>query len=381
MKHVTYSIRIVCLSILLLIQITSCAGGGDDAASYTAGAPFKTSDLAGTWYIFATNGASNNDTTAETIAQGNLRGTLVIDSSGNVTGTSYTRQNYALYTINGGLITIDSAGCLGGSFTTGSGINSYLVSGKMDLSKNIISFVSHTNYGEYDLFTAFREGGSFASSDLADTWHILSSNGDYAGMTISDAGSSMGTITSSGGGGFLKIASAGTLSGDGYVTTNTGSVVYLTTTSTSTTTPNGKINLAKDTMSFASMTASGKYYLVTAVRAGGTFTLSDLAGTWYIFGARNSGTSQSTMNGTVIIDSSGNVTGGSYTLSDGGTVSFTGGTVTINDAGVLSGSAITSTGGTINLASGKMNSLKYIMSLVASTSNSELDFLFCIKGN
>ena len=140
----------------------------------------------------------------------------------------------------------------------------------------------------------------------------------------------------------------------------------------------------KDIMFFIAGTDSPNFDLVTAIRAGGTFTAADLSGTWYINGASSKvtdSTIKATLRGTITLDSSGNITGGSYTRSDIiGTVSLTGGTVTIDNAGVLGGSATTTTDGTINFASGKMNAAKGKMSLAGSTIGYK-DFLFCIKGN
>jgi hypothetical protein len=277
--------------------------------------------------------------------------------------------------ITGGLITIDNAGVLSGSATTNLGVSFYIGSGKMDSSKTLISFVASTNYGEFDFFTAIRDGGSFASSDLADTWYIFSTSGDYAKMTISDAGNGA-AVNNSPGGGFLTIDASGLLTGDGFITTNFGTVLYLTNSGLE----KGKINSSKDMMSFAASTISGKFDLAMAIRAGGSFIPSDLAGTWYIYGSSSSGANKATISGTIVLDSSGQVTGGSYIRSDAGMASFTGGTMTIDNTGVLSGSVITNIGDNVNLSSGKMNSSKGIMSFVA-TNGSELDFLICLKGS
>jgi len=384
MKNLKYFLGMLFLSFLLIMQITSCGGGGDAAApAPTPGTPFITSDLAGTWYVFATNGASVGVPPAGSITAGNLRGTLILDSLGQVvSGGSYTRSPNGSASITGGLIGMDSSGLLisgSSSFTTNLGVNFYLGSGQMDSSKNILSFVASTNYGEYDLVTAIRATGGFSSLDLAATWYVFGAGGDYGQMTVSDAGNgTRATIAPPGGGGFITIDGNGLLnssvSGTSYVVTGSGANLYLT---------NGKINnFNKDIMFFVASTDSLQYDLVTAIRAGGTFAPSDLSGTWRVYGASSSGTNKATLNGTVIFDLSGNVTGGSYSRSDGGKASFTGGTVTIDNAGVLSGSATTNTGDNITFASGKMNAAKGMMSLVGVTTISgEHDFIFCIKVN
>jgi len=376
MRKMKYCCGMLFLSILLISQITACGGGGEDVApGPTPGLPFLTSDLAGTWYFYAANGASAGIPPAGSIAAGNLRGTLILDSLGQVVpGGTYTRSNNQSAAITGGLIGMDSSGVLNGSFTTNLGVNFYLGSGNMDSTKNIVSFVASTNYGEYDLVTAVRAAGGFSSLDLAANWYVFGAGGDYGQITVNDLGNGVRATIVPGGGGFITIDGNGmlnsTLSGTSYVNAASGTDLYLTS---------GKINLAKDMMFFVASTSTLTYDLVTAIRAGGAFTSADFSGTWSISGAGTSGTNKATLNGTVILDATGKVTGGSYTRTDStGKTSFalTSGTVKIDNAGVLGGSA-----GNLSFASGKMNAAKGMMSLVGSTAGGEKDFLFCVKVN
>lgn len=379
MKNRKYFFGLLFLCLLLIVQITACGSGEDDAApAPIPGTPFITSDLAGTWYMYAANGASVSVPPAGSIAAGNLRGKLILDSLGQVVpGGTYTRPNGSA-SLTGGLIGIDSSGLLSGSVTTNLGVNFYLGSGKMDSTKNIISFVASTNYGEYDLVTAIRAAGGFSSLDLAATWHVFGAGGDYGQITVSNASDGIkAPIAAPGGGGFFAIDGNGLLN-DTYSATS-----YVVTTSTPPTNlylNQGKINYyAKDMMFFVTSTDSLQYNLATAIRAGGTFTSSDLSGTWSVYGASSSGTNMATLSGTITFDSSvpGKVTG-SYTRTDSAataSVTVTSGTVTIDSAGVLGGSA-----GNISFTSGKMNAAKGMMSLVG-TNSSERVFLFCLKGN
>lgn len=384
MKNIKYFCGMLFLSLLLIMQITSCGGGGDDPApGPTPGTSFITSDLAGTWYMYATNGATVGVAPVGSIDAGNLRGKLILDSLGQVpvTGSSFTRSTNQSVSFTGGVIGMDSSGVVSGSATTSLGVYFYFDSGKMDATKNILSFVVHTSNEEHYLVTAIRAWGGFSSLDLAATWYVFGAGGDYGQITVSDAGNGIrAPIASPGGGGFLAIDGNGllndTYSGTSYVVSGSGTELYL---------KQGKINLAKDIMFFVAGTDPSNFDLVTAIRAGGTFAAVDLSGTWFIYGSSSSSTDstkKATLGGTMALDSSGKVTGGSYTRSDtGAKASFTGGTVTIDPAGVLSGSATTDTGGTISFSSGKMNAAKGMMSLVGDASSGEQDFLFCLKGN
>jgi len=392
MKDKRYLYGMLFLGLLLIIQITSCSKGDDPVPpiTITPGTPFVTSDISGTWHIFATNGASNNGTAAGTIDQGNLRGTLNVDAAGNITGGSYARSNGGIASITGGLLRIDSAGIISGSAATNVGVNLYIGSGKMDSGKSLLSFVTTTNNGEADFFTATRDGGGpFGPVKLAGSWYIFGASGDNAQMSMTDAGNGLTALISPTGGGFINVDGSGLLTGTGFVTTNLGTSLFLTNSPLE----KGKINPTNNLMSFAAGNASGNFDLVTAILAGGTFTPADLAGTWYIFGASSTTgpNRQATLSGTIVLDASGNVTGGSYVrflpslaplASASVQATFTGGTLAIDGAGILSGgTATTSIGDNMNLTTGKMHPAKGIMSFVANTTLGELNFLICIKGS
>jgi len=250
---------VLSLAILLSVFLTACGDGDGTSVS----PDFSSSDLSGTWYIY---GASSGGT-----SEGTIRGTVVLNSSGQVTGGSYNHSDGTVASLTGGAITINGSGVISGSVTTDIGVDISIASGKMDSSKNILSFVDSTNYDEFDL--------------------------------------------------------------------------------------------------------------ITAIKSEGTFTTSDLSGMWYIYGASSGGTSEGTIRGTVVLNSSGQVTGGSYNHSDGTVASLTGGAITINGSGVISGSVTTDIGVDISIASGKMDSSKNILSFVDSTNYDEFDFIFAVKGN
>ena len=112
-----------------------------------------------------------------------------------------------------------------------------------------------------------------------------------------------------------------------------------------------------------------------------TFTTSDLSGTWYVFGVSSGGNYAGTSKGTMVLNSSGSITGGSYTTSAGTSTSITGGSFAINSNGVIQGAAYTNIGITISSTSGKINSSKDVISLVDSTNAGEYDLLVLIKSN
>ena len=254
------------LSVLFIIiaYISVGCGGGSSSPGSPIPPPFSSSDLSGTWHIFAASTGGANEGTAS--------GIVIMNASGQITGGSYTRSDGTVASLTGGVITIDyGSGIVDGNITTSIGVNLTIFSGKMELSKNTISFVDRTNYGEFDFITAIRDGGTFASSDLS--------------------------------------------------------------------------------------------------------------GTWYIFVASTGGINEGTAGGTVILNSSGQVTGGSYTSSDGTVTSLTGGVINIDGSGIVSGNVITGTGVTLTIMSGKMDLSKNTISFVDSTNYGELDFITALKSN
>ena len=379
MNQHMFSYRWSYLSVLFIIIAfisIGCGGGGSSAGSPIP-PPFSSSDLSGAWHIFVASAGGANEGTAS--------GIVILNASGQITGGSYTRSDGTVASLTGGVINIDyGSGIVSGDITTSIGVNLTIFSGKMELSKNTISFVDRTNYGEFDFVTAIRDGGTFASSDLSGTWHIFvastggTNEGTAGGTVILNSSGQVtgGSYTRSDGtvasliGGVITIDGSGIVSGN--VITNTG--VTLTIMS-------GKMDLSKNTISFVDSTNSGELDFITAIRDGGTFASSDLSGTWYIFVASTGGTNEGTAGGTVILNSSGQITGGSYSRSDGTVDSLTGGVITIDGSGIVSGNLTTGTGVTLTIISGKMELSKNTISFVDRTNYGELDFITAIKSN
>ena len=386
MKNVKNFLGMLFLSLLLILQIAACGKGGDDAGvpAPIPGKPFITSDLNGTWYLYGTNGAGFGG------SAGNLRGKLILDSLGNVSlsGSTYTRSNGAggwSLQIQGGLIGVDLSGALTGSANISStGGRFYIDSGKMDSSKNIMSFVAHTDSstGENYLVTAVRSPFvGFPSLDLAGTWYVFGSGGDDGKITVADGSDGIRATITAGGGGFFAIDGSGLLNDNISGASYNGTSYVVTRSATILSLAQGKMTDSKNMMFFVTNAVSSSLDLVTAIRAGGTFAASDLSGTWSVYGASSSINSPSmtaALSGTMTLDSSGKVTGVSYTRTDSAGVAFvplTSGTITIDSAGVLGGSA-----GNMTFTTGKMNAAKGVMALVGA-SGTERIFLYGLKGN
>ncbi len=149
MKSILKVTEAVVLSLFFLFSLTACGGGdGGDGVSPTPTPAFTTSDLSGTWYVHGVSSGGTNP--------GTIRGTVVANSSGQITGGSYIHSDGTVATLTGGALTINEAGVLSGNATTDIGINISVISGKMEASKNMLSFVDATDFGELDLVIAIK---------------------------------------------------------------------------------------------------------------------------------------------------------------------------------------------------------------------------------
>ena len=110
------------------------------------------------------------------------------------------------------------------------------------------------------------------------------------------------------------------------------------------------------------------------------FSNSSLKGTWYAYlSETNPVEGTYWVYGTFDVDSSGNITGGSYTGPDGTAVAVTGGEFLVDEDGIVSGS-ISSEGGVTGIfPHGKLDKSKTIAAFVGLDSNESMDVGVAIK--
>jgi len=95
----------------------------------------------------------------------------------------------------------------------------------------------------------------------------------------------------------------------------------------------------------------------TVIKAGGSFSNSDLAGTWFFhtFADLPSSNDPTWNRGTITVNSNGTVTSGSAVDSDGLSDTISGGSLSISSSGVISGSITFSGGTAATISQGKMD--------------------------
>jgi hypothetical protein len=215
----------------------------------------------------------------------------------------------------------------------------------------------------------------FSASDLAGTWHFFNFF-DHPSLNI--PGWSGGTVTfnSSGavtGGSIVNsdgvaVAVAG---GSGSLSSTGIFSGFITAGGITSTISQGKMDSSKTIAAFVGIDGQGFRFTGTAIKAGGTFSTSDLAGTWHFFNFFD----HPSLNipgwngGTLTINSSGTVTGGTIVDSDGFSATVTGGSVSLDGSGLFFG-FITITGATLTISQGqgKMDAGKTLAAFVGVSS-------------
>ena len=328
---------------------------------------FSPADLAGTWYfqVFSDSPTTNAPYWGS--------GTMILDSTGAVTGGTAINDSGISKALTGGSFTIDSAGQVAGTITLSGGAIENLPHGKLDAGKTVLAMVnSDPNYR--GLFVGLKGGGTFTQADLTGTWYIQaiadqpSANNPYwaSGTMILDTTGAVigGTAVNSFGetksftSGSLTIDSLGQFSGsyllsDGMV----GSI------------PHGKLDAGKTTLTMVESDSANRGLFV-GLKGGGTFTQADLTGTWYIqaIADQPSANNPYWASGTMILDTTGAVIGGTAVNSFGETKSFTSGSLTIDSLGQFSGSYLLSDGMVGSIPHGKLDAGKTTLTMVVANS-------------
>jgi hypothetical protein len=343
---------------------------------------FKTPDLAGTWYGYMA-GVDNSGTEQSAYW---LRLKLDINSSGTVATTStYTDPTGLTQYFKGGSLALDGSGKLTG-YLISQDATVTIQDGKMDRGKTIIGFTDTTDDDNLHEGKLIKAGGSFETGNLAGTWygHYLEINYDsgdvywvYATLNINSSGGvTGGSLTgplgpiSTFNGGTLTLNGNGILGGT--VTTAAGNSVTFS---------HGKMDQGKTIVGFVDTTSNYEMDVGVFIKDVGSFATSDLQGTWHGYFTEIDTVSELGywIYATLDIDSSGTVTGGTYTYpgSSGGT--FTGGSLALNSSGKLTGNMTTSDGSTITIQDAKMDQRKTIIGFTDTTSQNKWDVGMFIK--
>jgi hypothetical protein len=296
---------------------------------------------------------------------------MLLDTTGAVTGGTAINDSGVTKTLTGGSFTIDSAGQVAGSVTLSDSSIETLPHGKLDAGQTILAMVN-SDAAYRGLLMAIKGGGTFTQTDLMGTWYFkifgdsLSANAPFwgsgtmmldttgavtGGTTINDSG-----VTTTLTGGALTIDSVGQVAGS--ITLPAGTVETFA---------HGKLDAGKTVLAMVNSDPSNRG-LFLAIKGGGTFTQADLTGTWYIeaIADKRAANNPYWVSGTMLINTTGAVTGGTAVNSFGETKQFTGGSFIIDSSGQFSGNFIFNDGVAGSVPYGKLDVGKTIFTMVAS---------------
>ncbi len=222
---------------------------------------------------------------------------------------------------------------------------------------------------------------AFSVDDLAGTWvfHSLSdaqypyanNPGWTAGTIVVNASGTVtgGSVTDTWSGGPTAVTE-GALSIDGgggvtgWFATGAGRFVFI---------DSGQLDGSKTHFTGTGYTSASQNWLGVATKAGGSFATPDLAGTWAFHSAADEpypyANAPGWMVGTIVVNASGTVTGGSVTDTwSGGPTAVTGGALSIDGGGAVTGWFTIGVTNTITIAKGKLDGSKTHLSGVGSNS-------------
>ena len=141
----------------------------------------------------------------------------------------------------------------------------------------------------------------------------------------------------------------------------------------------GKLGADKNIMTYVANATTGAMDFGVAIKGEGSFSTSDLEGTWYVYLMESNPVAGSYwLYGSFTVDDSGNVTGGTYNAPDGTAVNVTGGSVSLDSSGVMSGT-VDADGLKGTFPSGKMGADKYIMTFIGNDTNGSMDLGVAVK--
>ena len=269
-------------------------------------------DISGTWTITSYFGS----------------GTVSLDASGLITGGSVLDSEGITITFAGGSAQVAADGSVSVTVETDDAQEpTNYFTGAINASGNVVVM---TDTGrpvasdDEELVTMVKHTGIFSNADLNGSWGFqdpyltgsmtFNGKGQITGGDFVDSDGGQGHIT----GGTYTLAADGTLTG--------------TATVTGTVDPGpqqvaGVLNASKDILVIRNPSSAypDDMNMLVLTRHSGTFSLADITGAWWVV--------SDGVNGTIISNGHGQITGGSVLNPDGTTSEITGGTYTVSSDG------------------------------------------------
>jgi hypothetical protein len=275
---------------------------------------FVSADLTGDWYFVSSGFNTSTDKSWTGY------GDVTIEANSSFAGS------YADGTLNStikGKLVIDKNGNITGNATIGASSQIKITNGKMDYNWSMFTILVGN-----EMLTAVKKGGDFQQTDLAGGWHmysvysqqyvynpLMTSAVGWGTMTCEDDGDlSSGTFNNVSPA--VPITVVGSITGESSL--NTAGVVsgnlsikgaVLTTVATFSGQMSPQKNIALIRSTGSGITA-GTYNKLIILKDGGDFNLSDLKGRWYLEGIYGDTQHGEVYHGYIDVTESGAVSGG-----------------------------------------------------------------------
>jgi hypothetical protein len=330
-----YSGRTLILAALLALMalLAGCGGGGGSSNTVTNQTTYSLADMNGSW-------SSHELAAGDNASSSQAYSSQTIDSNGRATYAEYFKNGVAssaAYTNYSG-IKLSSAGTYSTKNVTTNGV--------LSSNKNIL-VSTYTASQSYALTVKMKKPTACTTADLAGNWtyHLV-----YAGDGTGNNGWQHGTaVVDSAGAGTLTIA--GSSSG----VSGSQNLTYVVAPDGTMTIPaipayHGALNTDKNIMVWVNtVDATNKIYSAgIAVKAGTTFTQSDLTGSWTWHDLYAGDGSNKWLYGDSTIDSSGNVSFNTTSWSDGITALATSTALAVSSTGIITSPAASTLHGVIS---------------------------------
>ena len=328
--------KVLTLTALIAVFLTACGGGGGDGSDYSGVGESATITGAVTGTEVVAFDENDNEIDSD-IATGSPKTfTLTVPIGGGYRfylieneGTANQRV-YPLYQGTANVFNISSTVTIDLGFVDTS-------TGVAVPTNNPLDVSGVSSGGENTSIPSSLSGSVFTTSDLQGTWniHLLTSGDDpqwigwaYGTTNIDSSGNvTWASITRSDGNSSLPSSDTLSITSSGIVS-GAGSASF-----------QGVMSQDKSMIVATLDDGGGGYDLIIYQKSGGSFTTSDLQGTWNIH-LLTSGDDPQWIGwayGTTNIDSSGNVTWASITRSDGNSSLPSSDTLSITSSGIVSG--------------------------------------------
>jgi hypothetical protein len=340
-------------------------------AGFARAETYQEADILGQWYVYELD-VHPTDGAYWLYADVNVAGSSSV-------GGSFTGPDGSSQTITSGSASIASDGAISASFTTNTGLTGTFVNGLQDQNHTIFSYVSSDTENALGFGVGLKSGGQYQTADMAGQWR-------FYGLEVDPVLPGLYWIV-----GDAQVESSGTVSSGQYRGPD-GTTIALTSGQFSIG-ANGKITAAfsfegglssqvidgmvdslKTLAVFVDMDNTKRMGFDIALKKGGAYQSTDLAGTW-IFYNFTIDTVQDIAywvygNGT--IDQSGSLTG-SYTAPDTTPFTISSGQATIDSSGEITGSFTVDGVATETIQSGFMDQNKSVMVFVGTSDNGQMD--------